>query len=137
MPVTPEYEEGYERTFGERKPQRGTFIYDKRLGRCVPIEEYRPEETAEARYAPIMVDRFYEGATTQTMNERNEMVTVDIGTRKRHREYLRENGLATADDFTETWKKAAEQRERVKQGEMPSKTRREVLERRMYEIDKP
>ena len=88
-----------------------------------------PMEPPQALHAPIMVDRFYENtrATDGT----------DIGSRSKHREYMKRNGLTTADDFKSTWAKQAEQREQIRQGQMPSKSRREVLERRMYQIDKP
>ncbi len=38
---------------------------------------------------------------------------TDISTRTKHREYMKANGLATADDFKETWAKAQERRERL------------------------
>ena len=36
--------------------------------------------------------------------------------RAQHREYMRRNGLTTADDFTETWKRAAAEREKIQKG---------------------
>jgi hypothetical protein len=44
---------------------------------------------------------------------------ADISTRTKHREYMRSKGLATADDFTQTWKDAAVQRENVFKGVDP------------------
>ena len=38
---------------------------------------------------------------------------TDISTRTKHREYMRANNLTTADDFTDSWAKAREQRERL------------------------
>lgn len=35
---------------------------------------------------------------------------TDISTRSKHREYMKRNNLTTADDFTQTWKRAAEER---------------------------
>jgi hypothetical protein len=90
MPITAEYADGYERTFGTPTRERGTFIYDKRLGKCVPIEEYTPDEPDLARNAPIMVDRFMEGASTQD--------GVDIGSRRKRKDYMRATGSADASD---------------------------------------
>lgn len=47
-------------------------------------------------------DRHYDGlrATDGT----------DISSRAKHRQYMKAKGLTTADDFTETWKKAAAER---------------------------
>jgi hypothetical protein len=46
---------------------------------------------------------------------------TDISTRAKHREYMRRNNLTTMDDFTETWKQAARERERSMAGEDPSR----------------
>jgi hypothetical protein len=35
---------------------------------------------------------------------------TDLSTRTRHREYMRQNGLTVASDYTETWAKAGEER---------------------------
>lgn len=54
--------------------------------------------------ASLWGDRSYDGlrATDGT----------DISSRSKQREYMRLNGLATVDDFKETWAKAKEARER-------------------------
>lgn len=54
-------------------------------------------------------DRHYDGlrATDGT----------DISTRSKHREYMKRNGLTTADDFTASWRAAEEQRNRYRRGE--------------------
>jgi hypothetical protein len=36
---------------------------------------------------------------------------TDISTRSRHREYMKRNNLTTADDYTDTWARAAKERE--------------------------
>lgn len=41
---------------------------------------------------------------------------TDISSRAKHREYMKRNNLATADDFKETWKRAEAQREAYYQG---------------------
>lgn len=45
----------------------------------------------------------------------NDLKATDgtpIDSRAKHRAYMRMHGLTTADDFTDTWKKAAEARKR-------------------------
>lgn len=124
---TKEFEQGYDRIFGDRKPQRGRWIWDAALGKLVSAEDYRePERAADA---PIMAGRFYENtcATDGT----------DIGSRRRHKAYMREHGLTTADDYRSTWDKAKERRETAREGRVPSRARREALERKMYELTKP
>jgi hypothetical protein len=71
----------------------------------------------------IITDTHYDGlrATDGT----------DISTRAKHRDYMRRNDLTTADDFSETWKKAAEQRAKVFTGEHDKKDRRTAIERAM------
>jgi hypothetical protein len=44
---------------------------------------------------------------------------TDISTRAKHRAYMRENNLTTIDDYTETRKRAARERERTLAGEDP------------------
>jgi hypothetical protein len=54
-------------------------------------------------------DRHYEGmqATDGT----------DIGSRTKHREYMKRNNLTTIDDFQQTWSKAAEERNTYRSGQ--------------------
>ena len=120
---TPEFDAGYDRTFGDKPPERGKWVMTP--NGLVPADEYVPPE----HKVEIMVDRFYEGvkATDGT----------DIGSRRKHRAYMKERGLTTADDYTNEWAKAQEKRAEIAQGKMPSKTRREVIARRLYELDKP
>lgn len=120
MPGTPEFRDGYDRIFGDRKPVRGTFVYDKRLGRCVPIEEYQPEETPEARCAPIMVDRFMEGAQATD--------GTDIGSRRKRREYMKREGVTDKSDYRPDW---GERVRKAREQEL-SKVTRETVARIAY-----
>lgn len=123
-PLTPEYEEGYERTFGkDRKPVRGRWVF--RDGRLVDVNEAPPLESERAIDANIMVDRFYEG--TKSVDG------ADIGSRRKHREYMRERGLAPADDFSPKYY----ERLRKEREDANRRSRRETLERAMHKIDKP
>lgn len=121
---TPEYDEGYDRIFGrDRQPQRGRWVWDAEQGKLVRAEDYVPPQ--HALEAPVMVDRFYEGlkATDGT----------DIGSRRKHRQYMKDNNLTTMDDFSDAYyakQKAAKRREYVK-------NRRNVIDRAIYEKFKP
>lgn len=46
-----------------------------------------------------------------------------IDTRAKHRAYMKERGLTTMDDFTQTWKREAEAREARLAGHDPSRAR--------------
>ena len=39
---------------------------------------------------------------------------TDISSRTKHREYMKSRGLATADDFAETWRRAEKEREAIR-----------------------
>jgi hypothetical protein len=122
---TQAFDEGYDRTFGEPSKERGRFVWDEAQGRLVRAEDYHAPE--RALDAPIMMDRFYENTCATD--------GVDIGSRRKHRQYMRERGLTTVDDYKETFAKKAAEREAAKEGRVPSKTRRETLARAMYQID--
>lgn len=66
-------------------------------------DDYQPDLRTDS--GALWGDRSYDGlrATDGT----------DISTRSKHREYMKANGLATADDFKDTWAKAQERRERL------------------------
>jgi hypothetical protein len=81
--------------------------------------------------APILMDRFYENtcATDGT----------DIGSRRKHRDYMKAKGLTIASDFTNTWAKAAE--ERTARGQGTSQTERKAIReevgRALYQRSRP
>lgn len=103
---TDEFREGYDRTFGERKPQRGRWVYDPEQGRCVPADEYHAP--SRALDAPIIADRIHEG----TVFHDGDRVR-DLGSRSKRRAFLRETGLAEASDFSPAYRdRAAASRER-------------------------
>jgi hypothetical protein len=88
-----------------------------------------PMEPEKAINAPIMVDRFYE-------NTFSHLDGRDIGSRRKHREYMKEKGLTTVDDFTETWAQAEKERQRVRAGDFDRKERRELIGKLEYEVSK-
>lgn len=71
---------------------------------------------------PVTVDLYMDGtrATDGT----------DIGSRTKRRAYMKENGLADADDFKEHWAKAEKEQAKLRAGEDPR--RREAIARAMH-----
>lgn len=101
-PQTKDFDEGYDRTFGaDRKPIRGSWVMDPVTKQLVPRGDYRREERAVD--APIMAGRFYEGTTTTHCDEDGKVRVVDLGSRDRHRAYLKETGLAPGTDYSPEW----------------------------------
>jgi hypothetical protein len=94
---TPGFRDGYARTFGDSKPQRGRWIWDAEQGRLVSAEQYRP--TPRAVDAPIIADRIHEG----TAWDDGERVR-DLGCRRKRREFLRETGLSERSDYGPGWR---------------------------------
>ena len=94
----------------------------------VDVRELEPEPE-RALDAPIMVDRWYEGARM--------LDGTDVGSRQKHRQYLKDRGLTTMDDFTNEWAKAEKERQNIRAGIMPdSKERRNEIGRILYEVEK-
>jgi hypothetical protein len=60
------------------------------------------EETL-AIHSPILVDRYMEGTAATD--------GTDIGSRGKRREYMKQKGLADADDFKNQWDRAKKERE--------------------------
>ena len=84
------YDAGYDRIGRTpRAGERGRFVYDATLGRCVPLGEYRAQDLA--RNAPVMVDRFMENVRTTD--------GIDIGSRGKRRDYMRAAGVADCSDY--------------------------------------
>jgi hypothetical protein len=119
-----EYRSEHERVFGERKPgQRGRWIYDEAAVRLVRAEDYA--SPAEARSAPIMVDRFMEGQRTAD--------GVDISSRAKRKAYMEAHGVADYQDYAGVRAKAAAEKAAKARGEFkPDKTLRETIGRALY-----
>lgn len=85
---------------------RRRFIQCRETGELIEVtKDYQPELRADS--GALWGDRSYDGlqATDGT----------DISTRTKHREYMKANGLATIDDFKDTWAQAQQRRERLYQ----------------------
>jgi hypothetical protein len=69
---------------------------------------------------PLAGDRHYEGlgATDGT----------NVGSRTKHREYMKSNNLALTSDFKNTWAQAAQERQTLRAGESSNERKRDVRE---------
>lgn len=83
------FRDGYVQALGDRKPQRGRWVYDPEQKRCVPLEEYVPP--MEAKNAPIMSGRCHEGQVAPD--------GTDIGTARKRARWMKETGIADHADF--------------------------------------
>lgn len=69
---------------------------------------------------PLAGDRHYDGLHASD--------GTPIDTRTKHRQYMKEKGLTINTDFTETWKAAAVEREKISSGVSLADRRRDVQE---------
>lgn len=73
-------------------------------------------------------DRHYDGQRT--------LDGVDISTRTKHRQYMKERGLTTADDYTQTWAKAQKEREARRTGNFTDQDLRKTIAEVVPQFDK-
>ena len=85
------------------------------------------EQEKRAVNAPIMAGRFYENTAATD--------GTDIGSRKRHREYMHSRGLTTADDYPKFWDAKAKERAVALSPEWDQKGRRDDIARTKYELE--
>jgi len=104
---------------------RRKFIYDRKTDKMVEVSlDYQPETRSDGS---LWNDRHYEGlkATDGT----------DISSRSKHREYMKRNGLTTADDFKGEWAKNAEKRAQYFQGRGGGAVSREDVGRAIHQLE--
>lgn len=121
---TEEFREGYARTFGDKKPQRGRWVWDAQAGKLVSAEGYVPP--ALAVDAPIIADRIHEG-TTFDDGER----VRDLGSRRKRREFMRETGVADAADVSPAWLDS-QKRDRERQADRRAEAAFEKAREKLY-----
>lgn len=92
-----------------------------------PVELTGEEEEAPARLQ-IDAGNLYEG--------QRALDGTDIGSKAKFRDYLRRNNYALADDFKETWAKAAKQREELRAGKRRNPALREAIGRLAYALER-
>lgn len=88
---------------------RTRYIQDRATGELIEITDgMRAPQTETARDAgALWGDRHYDGMRATD--------GADISTRTKHRDYMKRTGLATVDDFSSSWARARESRERYYQ----------------------
>jgi putative FmdB family regulatory protein len=91
-----------------------------------PMERVITVAPGLAMHNPLASDRAYEGLRT--------LDGVDVSSRTKHRQYMKERGLTTADDYRDEWKRAGECRARALAGEDP--TRRDDLARSIAKLER-
>lgn len=129
---TEEWDEGYERTFGERpqrEPGRRSYVY--RGGRLV--ERGGPDDTgfydeADDARNHVVSDLYMVGA--------HALDGTDIGSRVKRRRYMQERDLVDMDDFKESWRNAEKVRESIRDGTHGAAERRQMIGKALYEESK-
>lgn len=106
--------------------ERWVYTTDPETGECVKFR-VDPDAMREPEVrTQISMDRHYENTCT--------LEGIDIGSRRKANEYMRQNGLARPEDFRETWKKAAEQRAKFFTEGGDHQQRREEIGRAAYQL---
>lgn len=100
--MSKEFDEGFDRTFGERKPARGRFVYRPGVG----MVEVGSDWTDTERRSQTPTEEIIYGGVRSTDG-------VDISSRTKHREYMKQNGLAMASDFSEATRQANERKKEI------------------------
>lgn len=120
---TKAFDEGYERTFGDRKPQRGRWVWDAERGKLVSAEEYVPPASRSG--TGIMVDRFMEGARAPD--------GTDISSRAKRKAWQSASGTADYSDFKGAREKRAKEEAAKKRGEFKKDPAlRDLIGRELY-----
>lgn len=86
----------------------------------VPVTELEP--VSLALNAPVLMDRFYENTAATD--------GTDIGSRRKHREYMKRTGLAPTSDFSPGWY----EKQRRGMAQEQHKERREAVARATWEV---
>lgn len=116
---TKEFDEGYERIFGkERSRERGRFVY--RDGALVNVDDDWTD--AETRAQTATEELIYSGAKATD--------GTPVNTRKRHREYLKQNGLCMASDYSPEY----QANEAARKDRAETKEYRQAIERDVYKV---
>jgi len=120
---TEQFRDGYARAFGERKAQRGRWVYDVQRKGLVPADEYVPP--ARAVDGPIMSGRCHENQVAPD--------GTDISTRAKRKAWMRATGNADYSDYANIRAKAKAEREAKARGEFkPDKQLRDLIGRELY-----
>ncbi len=121
---TKEFDEGFERIFGNVKPKRGRTVYTSGGEPLAQPIEVGDDWSADAGRAQTVTEELVYG------NARTPGDGVPINSRKRHREYLKQNGLTMASDYSE----AHQQREAGRRDREDTKKIRAQVDRDVHKI---
>jgi hypothetical protein len=105
---------------------RRRFIWSKELGELVEVTPDYEQAPREAR-DNFTSDAIYDGLRATD--------GADISTRTKHREYMRRNGLTTADDFKDTWAKAESRRDAYRTGKGGGAVSRDDVGRAIHQLE--
>jgi hypothetical protein len=61
---------------------------------------------------------------------------TDISTKRRHRQYCKDNNVTVSEDFKGVWAKAEEHRAKVSVGDFDHERRRDTIARAAYQLEK-
>lgn len=101
------------------------FVQDPVTLKLIEVtDDYMPSRSAKADGA-LWGDRHYEGMTTTDGK--------DISSRSKHRQYMRETGMTTFDDYKETFAKKQAERDAYHMGQRGSVDRRDI-ERAIHKL---
>jgi hypothetical protein len=125
---TKEFDEGYDRTFGQPKEgsKGGRWIWDEAQGKLVRADEYVSPQ--EAKDAPVLAGRFYENLQAPDGKA--------INNRRDHQAYMKRSGTTVLSDYTETLPKNMEKRAKALTGDFDHKQRRDDIGRAWYNLEK-
>lgn len=90
---------------------RRRWIYQDGVAHEVSLDYVAPEAKRNTD-SILQNDRLYQDDGDPRWNSRSQ-----------HRQYMKDNDLSMACDFTETWKKAAQERQNISKGIDPSRAR--------------
>lgn len=106
---------------------RKSFVQDPDTGELVPKDEYIPRHALNPHHL-VLGDRHYDGLQATD--------GVDISTRIKHREYMKQRGLTTVDDYSGEFTRQTEQRARYRQGQPGTgAVRKEDLARAIHQLE--
>lgn len=111
---------------------RRTFRFSKELNRLVELGVEVPwdyGQSTQSHDGILWGDRNYEGLRASD--------GADISSRTKHREYMKQHGLATQDDFKEIFAKRARERAEYYTTGKGGAVRREDVARVIDQLDKP
>lgn len=104
--------------FGDKKPTRGSFIWDDKQGKMIPKEEYYANNVKTE--APMIMG---------DIQPYQSMVTgEEIASRSKHREHLRQHGLIEVGNET----KYLENKPKQTDGKLKEMIARQVYEKLRY-----